>query len=125
MSADRMLLGALQTGVSLLRARHSGFRLHQRQYATKSSRKNIAGRAMASGDGLAPMAKRLKSNGSSWEHHIGDTYAVPGLQITDHTIRVPLDHTGAGRGEAALPSLPLPLFFPGPAPASPLCLAID
>jgi hypothetical protein len=95
-----MLLTAL-TFVSPLRAssRHFGFPLHQRKAAAKYSR-NIAARVMASGEVLAPVAKRLKTNGSSWEHHVGDTYAVTGLQITDHTIRVPLDHTGEAAAAA-------------------------
>jgi hypothetical protein len=42
--------------------------------------------------------KRMKMNGSSWEHSVGPTYQVTGLQLTDHVLRVPLDHAGARRG---------------------------
>ncbi|PSC70862.1 Proline iminopeptidase [Micractinium conductrix] len=48
----------------------------------------------------APASKRTKINGGStmWEHHVGPTYTVTGLQLTDHTMSVPLDHTGATPG---------------------------
>jgi len=52
----------------------------------------------------APPSKRAKINGSGWEHRVGSTYYVTGLQLTDHTMRVPLDHTGERRGgQRALP----------------------
>lgn len=57
--------------------------------------------AMASGrdDGAAAApAKRPKLNGGGWQHFVGPTYCVTGLQLTDHTMRVPLDHTGASAG---------------------------
>lgn len=41
-----------------------------------------------------PPSKRAKLNGGSWEHHLGPTYYVTGLQLTDHRLRVPLDHSG-------------------------------
>ncbi|KAL4424352.1 hypothetical protein ABPG75_001653 [Micractinium tetrahymenae] len=45
-----------------------------------------------------PPSKRAKLNGGSWEHHLGPTYYVTGLQLTDHRLRVPLDHSGATPG---------------------------
>lgn len=44
-----------------------------------------------------PPSKRAKLNGGSWEHHLGPTYYVTGLQLTDHRLRVPLDHSGECR----------------------------
>lgn len=45
-----------------------------------------------------PPQKRAKVNGGSWEHHVGPTNYVTGLQLTDHLMRVPLDHSGERLG---------------------------
>ena len=54
---------------------------------------------------LAAMAesapKRLKVNGSHWEHHVGPTFNLTGLQVTDHQLRLPLDHSGEREGALA------------------------
>lgn len=43
----------------------------------------------------APAKKqRVDGRESSSAHKRGATYAVPGLQLTDHSLTVPLDHTG-------------------------------
>lgn len=53
---------------------------------------------MAGQEALSPVPKRARTNGSR-EHRIGSTYNVTGLQLTDHTLTVPLDHTGASAAE--------------------------
>lgn len=39
--------------------------------------------------------KKPRSAVDDSRHTVGPTYAVPGLVITEHTVTVPLDHTGA------------------------------
>lgn len=63
-----------------------------------------------------PPTKRAKFNGGSWEHHLGPTYYVTGLQLTDHRLRVPLDHSGECRYrlQAPPPFADLRLFLAEP-----------
>lgn len=67
------------------------------QPATTRIRQSAGRHSMASVVPEGGPAKRPKLNGGSWQHSVGPTYHVTGLQLTDHTIRVPLDHSGSLR----------------------------
>jgi pimeloyl-ACP methyl ester carboxylesterase len=43
---------------------------------------------------VAPAPKRIKVNSGNWQHFVGPSYAVSGMQLTDHRMTVPLDHSG-------------------------------
>ncbi|KAL4859014.1 Proton/sulfate cotransporter 2 [Chlorella vulgaris] len=77
--------------------RHGGTLPIDLRYKLPVSVGRAASAKMAGQEALSPVPKRARTNGSR-EHRIGSTYNVTGLQLTDHTLTVPLDHTGKSPG---------------------------